>query len=136
MNMVEDIVERMRQNGSVHNKWCTNGYTYDVWVDTSSLATGVLLEADRKAVEDAYWLPPVNDAQHIKLAGCQFSPIVGGNVAASLHGLRRCVKWASDMLTGKSRIRTKEASEMLFQRRLSTLEKLVEECKLLVTESS
>ena len=40
--------------------------------------------------------------------------------------------WVSDTLTGRMRMRTKAATEMLIRRQLNTLKKLVEEYKLIV----
>ena len=40
----------------------------NVWVSASSLALGFMLERDRAVLEDACWLQPTNDAQHIYLA--------------------------------------------------------------------
>ena len=37
-------------------------------MDTSSVATGVVLETNGMVIEDACWLRPINDAQHINLA--------------------------------------------------------------------
>ena len=41
-----------------------NGKDVTVWVDTSSLATGVVIEN----AEDANWLQPVHEDRHINLA--------------------------------------------------------------------
>ena len=39
-----------------------------VWVDVSSIATGVALETSGTVFEYACWMCPTNDAQHINLA--------------------------------------------------------------------
>ena len=44
-----------------------SGNKLKAWVDTSSLATGVVLERFGTVLEDAYWLRLKNDAQHINL---------------------------------------------------------------------
>ena len=45
-----------------------DGKEITVWVDVSSVATGVAWEMNGTVIEDACWLPPINDAQHINLA--------------------------------------------------------------------
>lgn len=39
----------------------------DLWVDASSLSTRVLLGNYGIFIEDAYWLHPDNDSEHINL---------------------------------------------------------------------
>ncbi len=45
-----------------------DGQELKVWVDTSSLGTGVALERHKTVLEEACWLRPENNAQHINLA--------------------------------------------------------------------
>ena len=61
-----------------------------VWVDASSVATGVALETNSTVIEDTCWLRPINDAQHINLAEHspqrnQFGPSVGGDSVTLDH---------------------------------------------------
>ena len=65
--MITEVVARVHQEDPVQGKWCVDGPELDVWVDASSLATGVLLEHDGAAVEDASWLQKERDMQHINL---------------------------------------------------------------------
>ena len=105
-----------------------------MWVDTSSLATGVAIEYDGVIIEDASWLRPVHADKHIHLVELD-AVLRGINLAlhwkASVIHLRTdsaCVhRWISDTLSGKARVRTKAASEMLIRRRLSTLQGLAAE---------
>ena len=45
-----------------------DGKEITVWMDASSVAAGVALEMNGTVIEDACWLHPTNDAQHINLA--------------------------------------------------------------------
>ena len=49
-------------------EWHVSGHELNALVDASSLATGVVLERFSTVLEDACWLRPKNDAQHINLA--------------------------------------------------------------------
>ena len=103
-------------------------------MDASSIATGVALGVIGSIFEDACWLRPINDPRHINLAELD-AVIKGVNLALQwqarvLHIVTdsACVHWwVSDTLTGKARVNTKAADEMLARRRLGTLRALVEE---------
>lgn len=84
-NMIEDIAARIHQNDPAHGKWCTNGHTYDVWVDANSLGTCVSLEIDGSVIEDECWIWPVNDPQHINLA----------KLDTILKGINLALQWSS-----------------------------------------
>ena len=82
-----------------------------VWVDVSSVATGVELEMNRTVIEDACWLRPINNAQHINLA--ELDVALKGTTSALqweatvLHLVTDsvCVHWwISNTLTGKARV--------------------------------
>ena len=136
--MITEVVARVHQENSVRGKWCVDGPELDVWVDTTSLATGVSLEYDRAVVEDASWLRKM-DTQHINLAELDAVP-KGVNMAlmwkatiVHIHTDSACVhKWVTDTLTVKARVRTRAASEMLIRRRLDALASLVKEYGLSV----
>ena len=134
--MIKEVLIRVRKEDPARGRWCVDGQPLSVWVDASSLATGVSLVYDGAVVEDAYWLRPAKDSQHINLA--ELNTIIKGvNLAIlwktiSLHLFTdsACVhKWISDTLTGKSMVRTKAAREMLIRQRLDTI-KLVKEYAL------
>ena len=139
VRMVKETIARVKQDDPVKGDWCVQGDELNVWVDASSLAIGVLLEKDGAAVEDACWLRPMNDAAHINLAELD-AVMKGVNLALQwkvrklrIHTDSLCVyHWISDTLTGKARVRTKAASEMLIRRRLETIRKLVTEYNLSV----
>lgn len=42
--MIQEIIARTRQYDLVHRVWCITSQEMNVWVDTRSLATDVLLE--------------------------------------------------------------------------------------------
>ena len=104
----------------------------NVWVDASSLAIGVALEWCDTVLEDACWLRPEADGQHINLAELD-AALKDNNLAHQWQGKVLHIKtdsvsmyhWISDTQTGKVRVRTKAASEMLIRRGLSTLKELV-----------
>ena len=138
--MVAETLERINKEDPARGKWCVDGEDVNVWVDASALALGVSLEQRGNVFEDACWLRPMSDAQHINLA--ELDAVVKGiNLALQwqlkklhLHTDSLCVyHWVSDTLTGRTRIRTKAASEMLIRRRLDMLKSLVSEYGLSVS---
>ena len=90
-------------------------------------------------LDDACWLRPENEAQHINLAE-RDAVLKGINLALQWQCKALHVKtdsvcvhhWVSDTLTGRTRVRTKAATEMLIRRLQKTLKKLVEEYELTV----
>ena len=132
--MITEVVARVRQKDPVRGKWCVDGPKLDVWVDASSLATGVSLEHDETVVEDASWLRKERDTQHINLAeldavlkGINMAPMWEATIL-HIHTDSACVhNWVTDTLTGKARVRTRAASEMLIRRRLDALASLINE---------
>ena len=139
VRMVKETIARVKQDDPAKGEWCVQGDELNVWVDASSLAIGVLLEKDGAAVEDACWLRPTNDAAHINLA--ELDAVMKGVNLALQWKVRKLrihtdslyvYHWISDTLTGKARVRTKAASEMLIRRRLETIKKLVTEYNLSV----
>ena len=137
--MLDEIVMRSSQTDPARGVWCANCQEVTVWVDASSLATGVVIEYDGAIIEDASWLQPVHADKHINLLELD-AVFRGINLAlhwkASVIHLRTgsaCVHWwISNILFGKARVRTKAASEMLIRRRLSTLQELAAEYRLTI----
>lgn len=103
-----------------------------VCVDASSLATSVVVESGGSLVEDACCLRPVHENKHINLA----------ELEAMLRGINVALQWKATVVqmksayitgcTGKTRVRTKAASEMLIRLRLGTLEELAAEYGLTI----
>ena len=54
--MLDEIVMRSSQTDPARGDWCVNGQEVTVWVDASSLATGVAIEYDGAFIENASWL--------------------------------------------------------------------------------
>ena len=60
--------ETVQRDDPTHGNWCAERQELNVLVDARSLAIGVALERYEAVLEDACWLRPKNDAQHINLA--------------------------------------------------------------------
>lgn len=51
--MMFEMMDAVKQDDLVCGDWCMDGRELNVWVDASSLATGVALERHRTVLEDA-----------------------------------------------------------------------------------
>ena len=130
---------RVRKADSVGGNWCMDGKEITVWVDASSVATGVELERNGMVIEDACWLRPINNAQHINLAELN-AALKGINLALKweatvLHLVTDSVcvhRWISDTLTRRAHVNTRAADEMLVKQRLGTLRSLAQEYRLTI----
>ena len=99
-----------------------DGREVTVWTDASSLATGVVVESGESLIKDVCWLRLAREDKHINLAELD-AMLRGINLAlqwkATVLHLKTdsaCVhRWVSDALSGKARIHTKAASEMLIR---------------------
>ena len=60
----------------------------NVWVDASSLATGIALEWRETVLEDACWMRPEADAQHVNL----------GELDAVLKDINLALQWQGKVL--------------------------------------
>ena len=137
--ILAETLTRVREADPVGGNWCTDGKEITVWVDASSISTGVALETNRTVIEDACWLRPINDAQHINLAELD-TALKGINLALQweatvLHLVTdsACVhRWISDTLTGRARVNMRAAGEMLVRQRLGTLRSLAKEYGLTI----
>lgn len=134
--MLNEISNRVKEHDPAGGRWDVNGYEATVWVDASSLAIGVVLEAASQILEDACWLRPDDDS-HINMA--ELDALVRGlNMAISwnMRKIHLCTDsatvyhWISDALSGKARLKTKAASEMLIRRRVGVFKSIVEEYSL------
>ena len=135
-SFLEEVQTRVARCDPARGRWDVSGETAHVWVDASSIAIGVVLEVNGEAVEDASWLRS-SEVTHINMA--ELDAVVKGlNMALTwgfteltLHTDSATVhRWMSDALTGKSRLRTKAASEMLIRRRIGIVASLVQEYSL------
>ena len=66
--MLSDIIARMAQKDSAQVDWCVDGHEVAVWIDTSSLATSVVVKSGELLIEDACWLRPACENKRINLA--------------------------------------------------------------------
>ena len=118
-HILAETLTRVQEADPVGGNWCMDGKEITVWVDASSVATGVALETNGTVIEDACWLHPTNDAQNINLAELALA-LKGVNLALQweatvLHLVTdsACVHRISDTLTGKASVNTRAAGEML-----------------------
>uniref|UniRef100_A0A5S6Q1Z5 RNase H domain-containing protein n=1 Tax=Trichuris muris TaxID=70415 RepID=A0A5S6Q1Z5_TRIMR len=116
-----------------------SGDSAKVEVDASALGIGVALEVSGSIIEDAAWLRP-HDSCHINMAELD-AVIKGLNLvltwqmkkielitnSATVH------RWISDSLSGRTRLKTKAASEMLIRRRVGLVLSLGREYNLDLT---
>ena len=138
-HILAETLASVREADSVGGNWCMDGKKITVWVDASSVTTGVVLVMNRMIIEDTCWLCPTNDAQHINLAELN-AALKGVNLALQweatvLHLVTdsACVhQWISNTLTGKARVNMTAAGEMLVRRWLRTLRSLVREYGLTI----
>ena len=65
--MIKEVLTRVHKENPAWGRWCIDGQALSIWVDTSSLATGMSLVYDGDVVENACWLRPEKDSQHINL---------------------------------------------------------------------
>ena len=86
--ILAETLTRVREADPVGGNWCTDGKEITVWVDVSSVATGVALETNEMVIEDACWLCPINDAQHINLA----------ELDVALKGINLALQWEGTVL--------------------------------------
>ena len=138
---LEETVSRVQRNDPVQGRWDVSGEEAKVWIDSSSVALGVAVEVGRCVVEDASWLCK-DESCHINMAELD-AAIKGLNLVMAWKIQRvelltdsvTVHRWISDGLSGKSRLRTKAASEILIRRRVGIVLSLVQEynLRLLVT---
>lgn len=139
--LLEETANEVRKNYPVRGRWDVTESKPKVLVDTSSLALGVVIEADGCVIEDASWLRK-DDSTHINMA--ELDAVVKGlNLALAwkmkevqlLTDSATVCRWISDSISGKSRLRTRAASEMLIQQHIGLVTSLVDECGLQVQVS-
>ena len=65
--MIKEVLTGVHKEDPAWGRWCVDGQVLSVWVDASSLATSMSLVYDGAVVEDACWLQPQKDSQHINL---------------------------------------------------------------------
>ncbi|XP_043206517.1 uncharacterized protein LOC122372905 [Amphibalanus amphitrite] len=135
--LMDEIVKRVRAEDPARGRWDVKGDRITVWTDASALAMGVVVEVGDEVVEDGSWLRPDNGVQHINMAeldaalkGVNMAILWGAEKVRLMTDSRTVYHWMTDLLSGRARLKTKAASEMLIRRRLSTLRMLVDEYEL------
>ena len=78
--MLEDTVQRVERNDPGKCRWDVVGEEATVWVDTSSLALGIVIEVDGNVVEDASFLRSDDSSYHINMA--ELNAVIKGVNAA------------------------------------------------------
>ena len=63
--MIKEVLTRVHKGDPARGRWCVNCQALSVWVDASSLTTSMLLVYDGAVEENACWLRPEKDSQHI-----------------------------------------------------------------------
>ena len=86
--MMAKMLTRVCRSDPARGMWHVPGYELNAWVDVGSLTTGVVLERIGTVLEDACWLCPKNDAQHINLA----------ELDATLKGLNLALQWQAKVV--------------------------------------
>ena len=137
-SMIAEVLQKIDADDPAKGRWDVEMQNKDVtvWTDASSLALGVAIEVDGEVVEDGCWLRR-EDGMHINVAeldavlkGVNTAILWGASKISLITDSRTVYHWILGSLTGKKRLKTKAASEMLIRRRLSTLEMLAAEYSL------
>ena len=68
IQMLSDIIARLAQKDPAQGDWSVDGREVTVWIDVSSLATGVVVESGESLIEDACWLRSACEDKQINLA--------------------------------------------------------------------
>lgn len=63
--MKAEVVTKVHQDDPSQSDRCITREEVNTWVGARSLAMGVVLERHGAILEDAFWLHPTSDAQHI-----------------------------------------------------------------------
>ena len=138
-NMVMETLQRVETADPARGRWDVTGDEGVVWVDASSLAVGAVLEMNGCIIEDACWLRK-NPETHVNLA--ELDAVVRGINLSLAWNLKKVTvmtdsktvyHWLTDALSGRARIKTKAASELLIRRRLETVKSLCDEYGLQLT---
>lgn len=124
----------------MRGRWSASSDEARVWVDASSIALSVAIEINRSFVEDASWLRK-DESSYINMVELD-AVIKWLNLTLAwrvkkvevLTDPSTVQRWISDGISGRSRLKTKVASEMLLRRRIGiVLSFLIEECGLRLT---
>ena len=133
--LARQLAERIKSEDPVQGIWeVPQTDEGRVWCDASSIAVGVAVEIGTEIVEDACWLRPKSDSNHINL-----SELEAANQAlkeALKWGLRKfelftdsatVYKWLTAALSGAEPVRSQALSELLIKRRINLFKQVVQE---------
>ncbi|KFD62540.1 hypothetical protein M514_09025 [Trichuris suis] len=135
---LSEIANAVKTNDPVHGRSDVSSGKARIWVDVSMLALSVALEVGGSVIEDGTWLRP-DEARHINMAELD-AVIKGLNLALSwemkeielMTDSATVHQWIEDGLSGRTRLQTKAANEILIRRRIETILALVKEYDLKV----
>lgn len=130
-----ELLQRMSSDDHVHGKWVVlDGQDCTVWGDASNVATGVCLDKGGEIVKDASWLREEDDGSHLNVAELE---AVFKALTQTLKLRRTKVKvmtdsacvhgWLRPVLGNVYRTKVSGHSEMIFIRRMATLQQLIDE---------
>ncbi|KHJ41639.1 hypothetical protein D918_08286 [Trichuris suis] len=133
---LSEIANAVKTNDPVHGRSDVSSGKARIWVDVSMLALSVALEVGGSVIEDGTWLRP-DEARHINMAELD-AVIKGLNLALSwemkeielMTDSATVHQWIEDGLSGRTRLQTKAANEILVRRRIETILALVKEYDL------
>lgn len=77
--MKAEVVTKVHQDDPSQSDRCITREEVNTWVGARSLAMGVVLERHGAILEDAFWLHPTSDAQHITLT--ELDTTLEGNIS-------------------------------------------------------
>ena len=134
---ISHVAARVAAQDPAHGPWNVQTDRAVVWVDASSVATGVVVEtSEGDVIEDGSWLRK-DDSTHINVA--ELNAAVRGINMAIAWRMRNIElrtdsstvhRWVDDALSGRARLRTKAHGEMLIRRRVDIIRQLVSELGL------
>ena len=141
-SQIGQVHDRLRGLDPACGSWCWTADRAIVWADASSIAAGVVIETPNDGVvEDACWLRSEHSsAQHINMA--ELDAAVRGLNLAVAWGAKEIElrtdsvtvhRWVDDAISGRTRLRTRAAGEILIRRRVGIIRQTVEEMGLQVT---
>ena len=89
--ILTETMTRICEVDPTEGDWCIDGNKMKVWVDASSVAIGVALEANGSIIKNVCWLCSTNDARHINFA------VLDAVLEASIwpfNGRQQCCIWS------------------------------------------
>ncbi|XP_065198703.1 uncharacterized protein LOC135830368, partial [Sycon ciliatum] len=133
-DLCHDAAKRVEGDDPVHGAWTADDpQDWRVWCDASSIAYGVVLEADGTVLEDQSWLRGATDKRHINVA--ELDAVVKGlTLASSWRIPKLCIMtdsqtvhgWLRSLFDNIKRVHVSGLHEVLVQRRLQVILDIVD----------